>query len=146
MLLTVSTELPLLVIVMLAVAVCPVVTFPNAKVPAHPDDLRRHRYSRPRSADRVPALVLSEFTVTVPLYVVNVTERTSPSTPGSRPPQSFRSTPAESGRISDVRHRQRQLPLLIIVSVAVRCLSSRQVAKRQVPLSPMIFLFPYPRR
>jgi len=73
MLLTVSTELPLLVIVMLAVAVCPVVTFPNARFPLTPMIFVGTGIPVPEALIAFPPLVLSEFTVTVPLYVVNVT-------------------------------------------------------------------------
>jgi hypothetical protein len=71
MLLTVNVELPLFAIVIVAVAVVPVVTLPNAKLPVTPMmRVAAAATPLPDAAMVLVPLVLSEFTVTVPLYVV----------------------------------------------------------------------------
>jgi hypothetical protein len=71
MLLTVKAELPVLLMVITAVAVAPVVTLPNARLPVTPMmRVAAVATPAPDAAMVLEPLVLSEFTVTVPLYVV----------------------------------------------------------------------------
>ena len=71
MLLTVRAELPVLAMVSVAVAVIPVVTFPNARFPLNPMIfVAVGATPLPEAVLVFVPLVLSEFTVTVPLYVV----------------------------------------------------------------------------
>ena len=71
--LTVSVAFPLLVIVIVAVAVVPVVTLPNARFPLTPMIRVGTGVPVPDAASVLLPLVASEFTVTVPLYVVSAT-------------------------------------------------------------------------
>ena len=139
-LLTVKVALPELLIVNEAVAVVPVITLPNARLPLRPTiRVVAGAVPVPDAAIVLVPLAASLFTVTLPLYVINATGAKVTVTfdllPAAMAPLNAPLKPPGYVMLLTVKVA---LPALLIVSDAVAVVPVSTLPKVRLPLSAMI--------